>query len=243
MDLLFRHVNRHTMAKTWGDAGDGGWAMRRSRMMKTVAMMLVGSVGFLFSGCFGKFQLTRKVYEVNQSIDEQYSRSALTWVLVIVPVYAVAGVLDFVVFNLIEFWTGQNPLDQKAVTRVYENGKDRAVLTIGREDGATVATLEQLRDGVRVSMLRIRDDGSGPVVADVVEDGTAVRRVTARIEADGSATVETAGGSGQEVSRISSASVQVWAARVVREADRAAATAAAGPAPVAETARVPALAG
>lgn len=218
-------------------------SMRRDRILKAVALMLVVSVGFLSSGCFGKFQLTRKVYEVNKSMEEKYSRSALTWVLVIVPVYAIAGILDFVVFNVVEFWSGQNPLDQQAATRVYENGKDRAVLTIGREAGATVATLEQFRDGVRISTLRIRDDGSGSVTADVVENGKVTRRMTARIEADGSATVATAGASGPEIARVSRASVQVWAARVSRAADRATAAAAAGLAPVAATARVPALAG
>ena len=84
--------------------------MRGSRFGKGIALVLVAAVGTLSAGCFGKFQLTRKLYDVNQSIDEKYLRSAATWVLVIVPVYGVAALLDLIVFNVIEFWSGENPV-------------------------------------------------------------------------------------------------------------------------------------
>ena len=60
-----------------------GTAMRGSRFGKGIAMVLVAAVGALSAGCFGKFQLTRKLYDINQSIDEKYVRSAATWLFVI----------------------------------------------------------------------------------------------------------------------------------------------------------------
>ncbi|MBF0430124.1 MAG: DUF3332 family protein [Fibrobacteria bacterium] len=61
-------------------------------------------------GCYGKFPLTRKVYEMNGSIQNKFAKSALTWVLIIVQVYSVLGLVDFAILNVIEFWTGSNPL-------------------------------------------------------------------------------------------------------------------------------------
>ncbi len=81
-----------------------------------MALVLAMSVGIVFSaGCYGKFQLTRSLYEVNRSVEDKYLRTVLTWVLII-P-YGIAGLLDFAVFNLIEFWSGENPI-VAAQTRV-----------------------------------------------------------------------------------------------------------------------------
>lgn len=216
--------------------------MRRSNMAKAIALLLVASVGFVSSGCFGKFQLTRKVYEVNRSMEEKYSRSALTWVLVIVPVYAIAGLLDFVAFNLIEFWSGQNPLDETA-SRVFESGERRIVMTIGRERGTTVATLEEFRNGTRVSTMRIRDDGSGSVTAALAGEGTATRTMTSRPVDDGAFLVATTSAGGTETARYAPSSVEVWSARVSRAAAVALQAAAPGGVPFADAPRIPALAG
>ena len=137
--------------------------MRGSRFGKGIALVLVAAVGALSAGCFGKFQLTRKLYDVNQSIDEKYVRSAATWIFVI-P-YALTGILDFVVFNVIEFWTGENPVVSAPVTKVYAEGNGRTVLTLSRDGSATVAVIERYEGERLVSTLRVRDDGRGKVAA------------------------------------------------------------------------------
>ena len=144
--------------------------MGKNRFGKVVALALVVSVGIVFSaGCFGKFQLTRSLYEVNRSVQDKYLRSVVTWVLII-P-YGITGFLDFAVFNLIEFWSGENPVVTGPQTRVYEKGDERAVMTIEREGGATLATIRTYRAGDLVSTARIRDDGSGPVTSTLYEEG------------------------------------------------------------------------
>jgi hypothetical protein len=72
-----------------------------------VALLLQGSLG----GCFGRFALTRKVYSVNQSVDDKWLRSILTFVLMVVPVYGVTALADWALLNTIEFWGGSNPVD------------------------------------------------------------------------------------------------------------------------------------
>ena len=217
--------------------------MGKSRLGKVVALVLVVSVGVVFSaGCFGKFQLTRKVYDINKSVEDKYLRSAVTWLLVIIPVYGLAGFLDFILFNVIEFWSGENPIVSGPQTRVYAKGDDRAVMTIDREDGATVATVARYRAGSLVSTLRIRDDGAGSVTADLVEDGNVVRTTEALQAPDGSVSVAAVSASGTESTRYSASAVETYRARVAR-LSRDVREALAGAAPLTVPARVPALQG
>ncbi len=213
--------------------------MGKGRYRKAVALVLAMSVGIVFSaGCYGKFQLTRSLYEVNRSVEDKYLRTVLTWVLII-P-YGIAGLLDFAVFNLIEFWSGENPIVGAAQTRTFAAGDDKAVMTVSREEGATVATIEKYRGDRLVSALRIRDDGSGPVTSTVYENGNVSATMTATPLRDGSVSVETVSAAGTETVRFSPAAVETYRARVARiSRDVQEARAAAGASPRSASARFP----
>lgn len=217
--------------------------MGKSRLGKVVALVLVVSVGIVFSaGCFGKFQLTRNLYDINKSVEDKYLRSAVTWLFVI-P-YALTGFLDFAVFNLIEFWSGENPIAAGPQARVYEKGDDRAEMTIAREGGATVATVDRYRAGTLVSTLRIRDDGAGLVTSELREDGKVSRTMTATLAQDGSISVASVSSSGTETTRHSPTAVEIQRARLARisrDAGETLAGGGSGPLPV--PGRVPALQG
>jgi hypothetical protein len=217
--------------------------MRGSRFGKGIAMVLVAAVGALSAGCFGKFQLTRKLYDINQSIDEKYIRSAATWIFVI-P-YAVTGLLDFVVFNVIEFWTGENPVAEAKVTKVYAQGNGRTVLTLSRDGSATVAVIERYEGGEPVSTLRVRDDGAGKVTAVEMAAGKKVREVVAVATSDGSVDVTVATAAGVGTERYPAPSVRAQDTRVARIASEVARASrgAAGTIPLAATARIPAYGG
>lgn len=63
------------------------------------------------SGCFGEFALVRKVYSWNQDVSSnKFVKTLVFYVLNIIPVYGVASFIDIVILNLIEFWSGTNPL-------------------------------------------------------------------------------------------------------------------------------------
>lgn len=74
--------------------------------------VLLGST----ANCFGKFSLIRKVYQFNDSINvggglvNRFVKTLVFYVLNFIPVYGIAGLVDVVILNLIEFWTGSNPL-------------------------------------------------------------------------------------------------------------------------------------
>jgi hypothetical protein len=77
---------------------------------KTALLFAMSTLVITQTGCFGEFALTRKVYEFHDDIsDSKFVKSLLFWI----PgglVYYIAGMLDVVIFNLIEFWSGSNPL-------------------------------------------------------------------------------------------------------------------------------------
>lgn len=165
--------------------------MRENRFVKAVAVLIAASTAWAASGCFGRFQLTRSVYDLNQSVSDKYLRSAVTWVFVIAPVYGVAGLLDFVVFNLIEFWSGENPVAGGGTARTAVSADGGTVMTISRDGEATVAVIERrgAAPGASAGTLRVRDDGRGAVVSELVVGGKTVRRTTASLRPDGSAVV------------------------------------------------------
>lgn len=78
---------------------------------KTIAFSMIGLVGFTATGCFGSFELTKKIYNWNDTVTEnKFVKTLLFYGLAIIPVYAVGALLDVVIFNLIEFWDGSNPI-------------------------------------------------------------------------------------------------------------------------------------
>jgi hypothetical protein len=217
--------------------------MRGSRFGRGIAIVLAAAVGAFSAGCFGKFQLTRKLYDINQSIDEKYVRSAATWLFV--PLYGLTGLLDFVVFNVIEFWSGENPVADAKVTKVYERGDGKAVLTLSRDGSATVAVIERYERGTLVSTLRVRDDGAGKVTAVETAGGKEVREVSAAAASDGSVEVTTATAAGTGTERHAAPSVRAKTAHAARIASevREAARGTGGSIPLAAAVRVPSYGG
>lgn len=125
------------------------------------------------SGCYGQFALTRKLYTWNGSFGSKFLSTLLMWVMMIIPVYEVVGLIDLWILNLIEFWTGSNPLaevthedgsrtrfarlapDTVRVTRSADGSErsfdlvltsERALLVRGL-DGQVLASGEALADG------------------------------------------------------------------------------------------------
>ncbi len=79
--------------------------------------MAVGLValGMLVSGCYGPFHLTRRVWKFNGEVsDNKWVVELVYLVCTAIPVYGIATLADAVIFNSVEFWTGENPLAEGA---------------------------------------------------------------------------------------------------------------------------------
>lgn len=67
----------------------------------------------VMSGCYGQFALVHTLYKANGNVENKWARSGLTALLVILPIYGLAGLGDVIIFNPIEFWTHVNPVTNK----------------------------------------------------------------------------------------------------------------------------------
>ena len=75
--------------------------------LKVSAIVMTGCL--VASSCVGSFQLTHKLAMWNtRATDTKFLNEIIF--LLISPAYAVCGVVDALVINSMEFWSGSNPL-------------------------------------------------------------------------------------------------------------------------------------
>ncbi len=99
------------------------------RNLKMKAIMAALMVGMLCSSCVGSFKLFNKMATWNKDATNSKFLNELIYLL-ISPAYAVCCVVDALVLNTIEFWSGSNPLAMhEGVTKQLkgEDGKMYAV--------------------------------------------------------------------------------------------------------------------
>ena len=202
--------------------------MHRRPIIRWVTVALLVALLPLATSCYGRFQLVRNVYEANSSVKDKYVRSAVTWLFVVVPVYGLAGLVDFLVLNVIEFWQGKNPAvgESDPVIRTAQVGADRFVQTLRDRDGATEVTVEHFRDGALVDRLTLRQvDGSDRLTGSLEVPGAPA--VTLLAERDGESLLLTRTVAGQAPERFTSSPAEVYGleARVLAALGPAAPTA------------------
>ena len=100
-------------------------------MRRMIAVCVLAGLLPLASGCFGSFGMTRKVYGFNKQVSsDKWVREIVFLVLVIVPIYGLATLADGLIFNLIEFWTGRNPvLAEDGDSQTIRTAEGSATLT------------------------------------------------------------------------------------------------------------------
>jgi len=85
--------------------------MKMRKLSKPAMIFAMSTLLVTQTGCFGEFALTRKVWEWNDDLsDSKFVKTVVFYVLNIIPIYGIASFLDVIIFNLIEFWSGSNPL-------------------------------------------------------------------------------------------------------------------------------------
>nr|WP_320119076.1 DUF3332 domain-containing protein [uncultured Marinifilum sp.] len=99
--------------------------------MKKVNVFLLACLFFILSigqtGCYGPFRLTKNLHEWNSTVGDKFINALVFFAFIVIPVYEVAVLVDGVVLNTIEFWTGDNPIamkeGEKDVQIVKKDGK------------------------------------------------------------------------------------------------------------------------
>ena len=79
-------------------------------LRKSAFLLALGSMTITQTGCFGEFALTRKAYNWHDGVsDNKFVKSLLLWIPMAFA-YSITAIVDMVILNLIEFWSGSNPL-------------------------------------------------------------------------------------------------------------------------------------
>ena len=138
-----------------------------------LAVLVAVCVPVTTSGCFGSFQLTRKIYEFNRDLSSDrwvrwFGFLAMSFFLV----YPVAGIIDLAFANSIEFWGGSNPfaaIDGKTRYAYGPNGEIAAATLVAPGEIDVVLTsadgqVQHLRI-VREPESLIAYDGEGQLLA------------------------------------------------------------------------------
>jgi hypothetical protein len=103
-------------------------------------------------GCYGEFALTKSLYEFNGNIDPNgFIQSVVMWVLSFFFIYSVAVLVDVAILNLIEFWTGDNPMLAQAT---YDNPDGSQVVMTPSPQGNEVK-IDLKKDGKTVETRRV----------------------------------------------------------------------------------------
>lgn len=148
---------------------------RRLRRFTTMtACVLLLALFMSLGGCYGKFPLTRAVYRFNGEVtDSKIIHSVVFWVFVIIPVYGIASLGDAVIFNLVEFWTG-NSLNVSSTSEA--NGKRVSLNTT--PDGNAVLKVAGMPSAMgEVRFIRASattfdvQNGSGQMIGHVIRGG------------------------------------------------------------------------
>lgn len=97
-------------------------------MKKTTLVIMSALLVFTstLQSCFGSFNLTKKVYKFNKEVGNKWLQELVFIVFCILPVYNIAGFVDVFILNLIEFWTGSNPMSMNEgdIEIQYQKGID-----------------------------------------------------------------------------------------------------------------------
>ena len=125
------------------------------------------------SSCLGSFKVTKKLYEWNDGINTKLGKNAVFWLLVIIPIYEIFLFVDIIVLNLIEFWSGGDPMSMNEgdIEEQLVMGKDgnnyKVTATKNRFD---ILQLDGQNCGVEQSFVYNPEDRSWSHVKNGVEN-------------------------------------------------------------------------
>lgn len=79
-------------------------------MKKAIVTLLCAGM-IILTGCYGSNACYNKLHDWNGTLGNKWLNSIVHFVMLVIPVYwIVFGLVDILVLNTVEFWTGSNPL-------------------------------------------------------------------------------------------------------------------------------------
>ena len=106
------------------------------KYFKFSALLL--SAAIVLSSCIGSFKLTNNIKDWNETVSTKWVNEVVFLALHVVPVYPIAMMVDGVVLNSVEFWTGENLVIEKGEKKVVENSNGETVEITALENGYNI---------------------------------------------------------------------------------------------------------
>ncbi len=157
----------------------------RKALLPAVSIIVSISLLLAVSGCFGSFSLVKKVYKFNEGLGTKWVQELGFVVMSIIPVYGGATLIDALILNSIEFWTGDKP-----VSSTIRSDDEKTQITYNAEDGSikyvrenteyvfeksSEGTIVKDKNGKFVILCQATDEG-GMILKDI--DGKTVATYT-----------------------------------------------------------------
>lgn len=147
--------------------------MKRNKLT-LIAVLLSGSL--LFSSCNGSLALFNRLHAWNQTLGNKFVNELVFLALNITFIYPVTYILDAVLFNSIEFWSGSNPIanvgDVKKVkgengnylVKTLENGysitKEGETVSVDLIYDKEANTWNVVTEGEATPLVKMNDDNT-----------------------------------------------------------------------------------
>jgi hypothetical protein len=153
------------------------YGQERTMIKRIIATLLVAAFALTTTACIGRFATSGVVRKFNMTaVQGKWPHELLFLALYIIPVYPIAGAIDIIIVNSIEFWTGTNPIDGGArvagsTAAVHHPGDQHHV--VAADGSEAISTLRE--DGSIDFEIRAAD-GSAHFMNVVREDGQLVAR-------------------------------------------------------------------
>jgi hypothetical protein len=114
------------------------------RFMIPVALVVATSI-LLCTGCMGNMGISQNVKKGNLSVTEnRWGREGIFLGLSVLRVNTIASLLDLVIFNSIEFWSGTNPITkQPALVNISQETLEKI---FGEKDIDVLGQIQRIND-------------------------------------------------------------------------------------------------
>jgi hypothetical protein len=139
-------------------------------MRAFIVSLLIAGLALSNTACIGRMAVAGNVGKFNlEVVDGKWPREIVFLALYIIPVYPIAGAIDLIIVNSLEFWTGTNPVSGQP--RLARMGDTKYV--VAADGSEAISTLRE--DGSIDIEIRAAD-GSSHFVNIAREEGGAVAR-------------------------------------------------------------------
>lgn len=131
-------------------------------MKKVISCLLLSST-ILFSSCLGSFRAFNNLKDWNQgATDSKFLDNLIFWGLNIVPVYGLFFLGDALIFNVIEFWSGSNPIAMKpgeSETQMVEHDGNTFKM-VATQNRVQITVVEGPKKGKKLDLVYKPDEKS-----------------------------------------------------------------------------------